>query len=323
MASRDQATRSPVPARPVSQRDVRDQNLRLALRAVADGGATTRARVAAEIGLTKATVSALVEQLGSAGLVVDHGPAATGRLGRPGSVIALDADGGPVGLGLEINVDYLAACVVDLAGDVRALEVRPVDNVGRGPRPVLASAIRLARRTLDAVDRPRGLAGVTVAVPGPVEQATGTLVSAPNLGWARTAVAEHVAAGLGVPRGAVALDNEANLAAQAEAWAGCARGIEDFVEVVGEIGVGGALVLDGTLFRGVHGFAGEIGHVAVVTGGEQCGCGAHGCLETVAGQRALLAGAGIDATVGTRMGGTSAAAAMVVERARAGDAATL
>lgn len=289
-------------------RDLRDANLALVLRALADGRAT-RAQLAARTGLTKATVSTLVERLAAAGLVAAGAPETTGSSGRPGVPVELAA-GGPAGLGIEINVDYLAVCVTDLTGAVRAERVVPVDNRGRTPAAVLDHAVRAARGVL--ADRRQPLAGAAVAVPGPVRAGDGVLSAAPNLSWGEVPVAAALAARLGVP---VVTENEASYAALGELWSGAARGVQDFVQVSGEIGVGAGIVLGGALFRGVHGFAGEIGHVCVDPAGPRCGCGARGCLEAVAGQGALLAAVGLEAAGGTRLGGPEGADRLLVARA--------
>jgi predicted NBD/HSP70 family sugar kinase len=116
--------------------------------------------------------------------------------------------------------------------------------------------------------------------------------------------------------------NEANLAAMAEFWYG-GRTARDFVHVSGEIGVGGGVVVDGALFRGVRGFAGELGHVPVDPDGPLCGCGARGCLEQFAGQEALLRAAGVNGGVTTRVGDPDGPVHELVRRAQTADMRTL
>ena len=118
---------------PVRQRSLRTHNLGLVLRNVfAQPGPVSRADVAAATGLTRATVSTLVDELLAGRLLAEVGaPPRTGA-GRPAVGLRLAATG-PAGLGLEVNVDYLAACVVDLTGTVRHRELRPGDQRGRAP----------------------------------------------------------------------------------------------------------------------------------------------------------------------------------------------
>ena len=180
-------------------------------------------------------------------------------VGRPG--LALELADVVVGVGLEVNVDYVAVSVEDLTGTVRYERRAYRDNRGSAPGPVLDRLARTARAAVDAAAR-EGLRpiGVSVAVPGLVEEASGTVVFAPNLGWENVRVGVELASRLELP---VHVENESNLAALAEHWIGAAAGIDDFVCVFGEVGVGGGVVLGGRLFRGSHGFGGEFGHVSV------------------------------------------------------------
>ncbi|MEU5737241.1 ROK family protein [Streptomyces tendae] len=300
---------------------VRRHNLSLVLRAVHDAGEATRAGVAAHVGLTRAAVSSLVEQLLEYGVVSEWGKTSSGQTGRPGTVLKVSRSG-PAGLGVEINIDYIAVCVVDLAGTDRVRLVEHVDNRGVQPSEVLARAARLAARAIgSAAEQDLVPAGVHVALPGLVTG--GTVRQAPNLGWQRVAVEGLFAQALLALRPAhrplpVSSDNEANAAALAELWFGAGtEGVRSFLYLTGEIGIGGALVLGGGLLRGAHGFAGEIGHMVVDPDGPLCRCGAHGCLEQYAGQAALLTAAGIDADAGAQ------GVAELERRARQGDPSAL
>ncbi|WP_371650497.1 MULTISPECIES: ROK family protein [unclassified Streptomyces] len=304
------------PLAPKADKDtVRRHNLSLVLRAVHDEGETTRAGVAARVGLTRAAVSSLVEQLMEGGFLTESGKTFSGQAGRPGTVLK-PARTGAAGVGVEINVDYVTVCVVDLAGTDRVRLTEHLDNRGTAPAEVLARAARIASHALDSA-RQQELrpAGVTLALPGLV--AGGTVRQAPNLGWNGVPADALFARALTECPGTLALpvssENEANLAALAELWFGGSGEARTFLYLSGEIGVGGALVLDGELLRGAHGFAGEIGHVPVDPAGPACRCGARGCLEQYAGQSALLRGAGIDEDAG------AAGVAELERRARAGD----
>ncbi|WP_430783316.1 ROK family transcriptional regulator [Actinoplanes sp. G11-F43] len=275
----------------------------------------SRAGVAAATGLTRATVSALVDDLVAGGLLAEVAPPPRTGAGRPAVGLALNA-AGPAGLGLEINVDYLAACVVDLTGAVRQRWVEHADQRPADPAQSLAALGGLAARARLAAEAD-GLtvAGAAIAVPGLV--AGGGLVRvAPNLGWQDVDAAAALSA---VPELAglpVTVDNEANLAALGELratgggptanffpsdieqrGAGSPDGSgsdrpgrvekSSFLYVSGEVGIGAGLVLDGELYRGVRGWSGEIGHMTVFPDGRPCRCGASGCLEQYAGQEAL------------------------------------
>ncbi len=125
-------------------------------------------------------------------------------------------------------------------------------------------------------------------MPGVVHD--GMVVRAPNLDWNDVEVLHEVQLEP-APLGPT-LENEANLAALGELWFGGNRGLTDFVHVSGEIGIGGGIVVGGELFRGRNGMAGELGHIVLDPSGPECSCGGRGCLERLAGQEAILAGAG-------------------------------
>ncbi|MBT2492063.1 ROK family transcriptional regulator [Streptomyces sp. ISL-96] len=303
---------NPARLEPKADKDtVRRHNLSLVLRAVHDGGEATRAGVAARVGLTRAAVSSLVEQLLESGFVTESGKTFSGQAGRPGTVLKV-ARTGVAGLGVEVNVDYVSVCVTDLSGDDRVRLTEHTDNRAARPAEVLARAAGIASHALEsAAELDLRPVGVQLALPGLVSG--GTVRQAPNLGWNGVAAQEIFARALvaGLPVGS---DNEANLAALAELWFGDLGRERTFLYLSGEIGVGGALVLGGELLRGAHGFAGEIGHVVVDPDGPECRCGSRGCLEQYAGQRAVLRAAGIDENAGLP------GMAQLESRARADDA---
>lgn len=263
----------------VRHEEMRARNLEVVLGAVGRGGPLTRAALAEVTGLTKSTISKLVGDLVDAGLLAETGPARAGERGRPGVDLVLSG-ARVASLGLEVNVDYLAVRVLDLTGEVRVAARRDRDNRGSRPEEVLGELQDLASEAL-AEAHGLGLeaAGAVLAVSGPVGD--GVLFSAPNLGWQ-----DVRPAGLLRLPVAVELDNEANLAALGELWYG--DGERDFLYVSGEIGIGAGLVVGGALYAGATGLAGELGHVVVAPEGELCRCGGSGCLETYAGQEALL-----------------------------------
>lgn len=272
-----------------AQAGLRRRNMALVMKALAAGEKVTRAAVAAEVGLTRATVSTLVDELLAAGLVEEQGAQRPGTVGRPGTALAL-AETGPAGIGAEIGVDHLAACAVDLRGRIRCRAQRPAANRSRPAAAVLAELAELtAGVTEEAVEAGLHPVRTTVAVPGLIGPDRGTVLRAPNLGWEDVPLAAAFGEGA-----ATAVENEANLGALAELWLGGHDGrLTDFVHVSAEIGIGAALVVEGRLFRGARGFAGELGHVPVRPDGPRCSCGANGCLETYAGEEALLRAAGV------------------------------
>ncbi|SCL66899.1 Sugar kinase of the NBD/HSP70 family, may contain an N-terminal HTH domain [Micromonospora citrea] len=290
-------TRPDAPPGAVRQGSLREWNLAVVLgRIAAADRPPSRAELAAGTGLTRATVSAVVEDLLAGRLVREAEPTPRTGAGRPSRGLVLAADG-PAGLGLEVNVDYLAACVVDLTGRVRHHTVHRADLRPVSPAEALARLAGLAARArADAARQGLTLVGAALAVPGLVDDA-GLVRLAPNLGWRDVPVPALLAGQPpltarvdGVPP--LVVDNEANLAALGELHAG--PGVPaSFLHISGEVGIGAGIVLDGSLFRGARGWSGEIGHVPVRPEGRPCRCGGQGCLETYAGQEAILAAAGL------------------------------
>jgi predicted NBD/HSP70 family sugar kinase len=215
------------------------------------------------------------------------------------------------GLGLEINVDYLAVKALDLAGQVLDERVQWTDLAGSDPTQAvldLANLARPVRRRLTA--QKVRLAGATLAVAGPVDRATGRLRSAPNLGWQDLDLLGLVRRRLRLPE--LKVGNEATLAARAE-LASLGDHQASFVYVSGGVGIGAGIVQHGALYSGSHGWAGELGHVTVDAAGPPCACGSNGCLEQYAGRSAILTAAGLAtlpaAPRATAAGGTGDAGA--------------
>jgi predicted NBD/HSP70 family sugar kinase len=278
--------------RPATQRTLRRQNLGTVLGHVVRRGPRSRATIAQETGFNKSTVSSLVTELIEMGMLVERGAERTGTVGRPGLVVEVAGDGA-AGIGLEVNFDYVSVRVVDLAGEVRHRDHQPVDLRGGDAAETLDRLAVMARAALDELDeagaRP---AGITVALPGLVDAASGTLLVAPNLHWADVPVADELARRLGPDAPPIAADNNANLAALAELRSGAGQGLRDFVHVTGDMGIGAGIVLGGELLRGAHGYGGEFGHLTMEADGRPCACGSIGCLETRAGLDAMLRAAG-------------------------------
>jgi predicted NBD/HSP70 family sugar kinase len=269
---------------------LRRNNLSVVLRHVRENGSRSRARIAADTGLNKATVSSLVAELVERGLLREgQAESERGALGRPGQLVELDGRS-VCGVGAEINVDYLAVTALDLSGETVTERRVPLDVAHLEPGTTLDHLAELIREAVAAVVARSGqTAGVTLAVPGLVQSTTGSLKLAPNLGWKEVPVVEEMRARLGDPAYPVRVDNEANLAALA-AYSEMKGdgGVEDLVLLTGAVGVGGGMVTGGHLLRGGHGFSGEVGHMPVAPVGGICGCGRTGCWETVVGLTALL-----------------------------------
>lgn len=271
---------------PAATDQVRRANTALVLRALRDVGPQSRTGLARSTGLTKSTVSAIVTRLQSLG-AVEEGASTTPARGRPSTPMRLSGEH-LVSLGAEVNVDYLAAVCVDLAGRTVLAEEQAV----RSP-PDLDQVRDFVGRCHDALTTEgRRVLGVSVAVPGLVDRDRGRVASAPNLGWRDVPVAA-VLHDVVAPDCEVRLDNDANCAALAESLRGAAKGLRSVLYVTGTVGVGGGIISDGRMVRGGLGYAGEIGHMRVGASQARCACGRRGCWEALVGLRAMLAAVGL------------------------------
>jgi predicted NBD/HSP70 family sugar kinase len=267
-------------SRPADQAGLRRGNLALLVRTLREHGALSRAQLAVRSGLSKATVSSLVTDLEARGLVHDAGVSAGGQ-GRPGQLVDLRPDA-VCGVGLDVHVGHVGAIVTDLAGDVLFTKRITADVPGAGAERALDLLAQLAT---DAMAGLKNAVGVTVSVPGLVDTAAGTVTFSPRLRWRDVAVADGLAARTGLLLDQIVVDNDANLGAMAEF---AAMDVADLVYLTGDYGIGGGVIAGGRLVRGVGGFAGEIGHMAMDPLGPYCSCGRRGCWETQVGLGALL-----------------------------------
>jgi glucokinase len=219
------------------------------------------------------------------------------------------SDGAPVVVALDVGGTAMKCAVVDTDGRVRHAERHPTD-AARGGAAVVATVLDVAA-ALAGKARADGLAPVAagVAVPGVVDEASGTAVWAANIGFRDVPLGRLLSERLGLPA-AVGHDVRAGGLAEARLGAGAGRRHVLFVAV--GTGIAAAHVVDGAAFPGAHGAAGEIGHVVVRPGGPRCGCGQAGCLEAVASASAV-------ARRYAETAGAAATAAEVAVRARAGD----
>lgn len=250
-------------------------------------GVASRAEVARRTGLSRTTVSGLVSEMRDEGLIIDR-PEAEGDqqgAGRPPTLIGLGAPAGAA-LGIDFGKRHLAVAVADLSHTVLAEDRREMIE-GYDFAEGMDAATSVVDEVLARAGLERGdLIGAGVGLPGPIRLPRGQMESSQILpGWVGVHVAEEMCSRLGV---VVRVDNDANLGALAELFWGAGSGAADLVYLKVASGIGAGIVVDGRVFHGAGGTAGEIGHLTVDEHGPVCRCGNRGCLETLAAGDALV-----------------------------------
>lgn len=283
--------------RRINQDDLRNHNLSVVIDTLLHTTEPlSRAELAKRTGLTKATMSLLVSMLVDDGVVREGEPSVQSSYGRPSTPLLI-AGGRYCGIGLQVNTNGYGVIVLDLDGTVISERWVDADMSAPDADEVFAELDALAMEQ-EALLAERGctVAGAGLALPGLV---TGNmrLLMARNLGWEQLDLTRFdVMRRLDVTAG-----NEANMAALAQIPGYAMRrdgdGIvgpsESFIYLSTDVGIGGAVVRNGHVEIGDHGFGGELGHTSVELRGPVCRCGRRGCLETYAGRRAMVESAGI------------------------------
>ncbi|MGW0609900.1 ROK family protein [Streptomyces sp. NPDC002788] len=270
--------------------------------------ATTRGALQQATGLSRATVGQRLDRLFRAGWLREGagGPVDSPLGGRPSITLEFD-DGHAVVLAADLDTRHARAAVLSLSGEILA-EHSGVLVVEDGPDAVLGEIGRWFAELLEKAGHgAEAVCGVGLAVPGPVDTDTGRVVQPPIMpGWDGYDIRDRLARALTEHTGAagmpVLVDNDANLMAYGEQrthYPDCSA----FVLVKVSTGIGAGVVVDGSLFRGVDGGAGDIGHIRVPEGAQAlCRCGSYGCLAAVASGGAVarrLAEAGVPASSGS------------------------
>lgn len=261
------------------------------LRLLRDGGAHSRAQLGDRVELSRSKLAVEVDRLLETGLVVADGLAAS-RGGRRSHNVRVAPD-------LRFLAIDIGATSVDVAVTGGELEIlghltQPMD-VREGPVAVFEQAITMATKLQNS--GPAGaFDGAGVGVPGPVRFPEGVPVAPPIMpGWDGFPVREALSQELGCP---VMVDNDVNLLAMGEQQAGVARSVNDFLCVKIGTGIGCGIVVNGEVYRGTTGSAGDIGHIQTEPDGRPCACGNRGCLEAYFSGAALARDAQTAATEG-------------------------
>jgi glucokinase-like ROK family protein len=241
----------------------------------------SRARIAEITGLTKATVSSLVNELIESSLVDEIGVGESSG-GRKPMMLLFNGTAG-YAIGVDLGVHDILAVLTDLTGKV--IHEKRVQHDNASAQKVVQLLKTTIRGLIQhAPESFYGIIGIGIGVPGICDE-NGTLLFAPNLGWENVPLQQHVEAEFNIP---VVIDNEANAGAVGEKQFGAGRDTANLVYISIGIGIGAGIIIKGELYRGATGFSGEIGHISIQHNGPKCRCGSLGCWELYASEHALL-----------------------------------
>lgn len=296
----------------------RDRNRALVYSLVRRTGPVARKDLAALTDLTKPTITDIVDELVSAGLIEEVGFApsmSTG--GRRPRLLAVRSDSHCVA-GIHIGIQRMTVALTDALGNELGVMTTPTQR--HHPDQTLAGAsilvTDLLHRHAIPVDR---LMGVGIALPGLVDFRTGTCVYAPNLGWEQVPAQQFLEDRLAAP---VFVHNTAQAIAAAEVVEGGPDAERDVVVLYVGTGVGAGVIAGGRVFHGWSGFAGELGHCAVAGSTTECVCGKRGCLEALVSAPALVRRAQEEISAGASTvlsGAHSLTTKTIAEAAESGD----
>jgi glucokinase-like ROK family protein len=305
---------------------VREINLSVIMKHLRTNAPISRAALAEITGLNKTTVSSLVNKLIERHIVQEVGLTSK-NTGRPAILLKLNPTAGFI-VSCEIGVDFILVICTDFAPEIIWRHEEHIDPT-IGQHAILDRALAILHQAIEVECPACGtLLGMAVGVPGLVDQATGTLLLAPNLGWKDLPIRAILQESFNVP---LFVDNEANISALGEHYFGAAQGYEEVLYISAGVGLGGGVVHGGRVFSGVTGVGAEFGHMTLDPDGEICKCGNQGCWETQVSQQALFGHVWrrIDQGETSRLfemtGGRrdSLTVPLIVDAARAGDAVAL
>ena len=245
-------------------------------------GGISRVELARQMGLTRAAVTAIINDLTRVGIVREveaHYPS-----GRRPIVLEINPERGLV-VGIDMGATHITTVLADFAAQVK-LEIEEPMDITLGAKTCLAQADELVKKVLkDAGYKLTDIAAVGIGVPGPIDMTAGMVIEPPIMpGWDQYPIRDALSKQWGCP---IALGNDAEHGAVGE-WAyGAGRGERNLAYIKMGTGIGAGLLLEGQIYHGATGSAGEIGHITIQENGPLCTCGNRGCLEAIAGGWAI------------------------------------
>ncbi len=264
-----------------NQQLVKLNNKSLVLKTIKDHGPLSRADISQRLGLTKGTVSSLVNELLTDHFCYETGPGESSGGRRPVMLLFNQTSG--YSIGIDLGVNYILGVLTDLNGNI-VNEQTIFSETSTFENTTIAIKRIINNLISRAPDSNYGVVGIGIGVPGIVNK-EGEILLAPNLGWKNVNLQEEIKKEFQLP---VIIENEANAGAYGEKCFGAGRLFEDIIYISAGIGIGVGFILNNELYRGRNGFSGEMGHMIIQADGKECSCGSRGCWELYASEKVIL-----------------------------------
>ncbi len=261
-----------------SNKTPRSINRNLLFNLIRTRQSVSRADLARLSGLQRSTVSLIVEELIADRWILEG---ATGRLPRGRRPTMIQLNDQRAVIALDIHPSQTTVAVADLGGKIVAQSIIALPEGAKEALPAIIAGIK----KMIAAHKEKTFDGIGICLPGRADVHLRKLIFAPNLNWPVLGIKSRIERATGLR---VEMDNVANACALSEVWFGDSDGTHDLVVVNVSEGIGTGIFANGQLLRGDNGMAGEFGHVQIDPDGPLCGCGNHGCWETLASNRAAL-----------------------------------
>lgn len=244
----------------------------------------SRVDITKATGLSQATVTGITASLIDEGLLLEKRPGES-EGGRPPILIALNPDGA-YAVGVYLSMSQINVLIIDLEATILASYAMPLKKRNYAPEAIADKIVQAVQECMWQANFSRNeISGIGIGLPGLVDSHTGLIRFLPNYQWEKVNLRDIVQKKIDHP---TYIENSANSLALAEQWFGEGRGIDNFIVVTLEYGVGMGIIINGQLYRGHQGTAGELGHTTVDPDGPLCRCGKKGCIEAFVGNNAIL-----------------------------------
>ena len=244
----------------------------------------SRIDIAKSIGLSQASITGITADLISEGLIEETEPGAH-EGGRPPILLAISPDGA-YEIGINMAIEKIDVAITNFQAQIKAFHSIKLDSAYYSANDIVDIMVQAVQECMwEASFSKDQISGIGIGIPGLVDSESGIIRFLPNYGWENINFRDLFQKKINIP---TYIENSSNNLAIAEQWFGFGKGIDNFVVVTLQNGVGAGCIINGQLSRGCTGIAGEFGHLTMDPDGPLCRCGKKGCIEAYAGNNSLM-----------------------------------